>query len=99
VAIVLALQSVSVKVAALTTVFGNTNLDQVTRNARYVLELCQSQARLYRGAEHSLDERVRRRDAVHGHDGLGDLGLLPRRQGADAGVAADQLIHLSGAHR
>jgi purine nucleosidase len=50
VALIMALRSPAVRVIAITTVAGNVPLEQATRNALYVAELCNSPAPVFPGA-------------------------------------------------
>jgi purine nucleosidase len=98
VALVLALRTRSITVAAITTVAGNTDVDQCVRNARYVTELCGADVPIYRGSEAPLDPAQRQRPPVHGGDGLGDRGLRPAASSSDSGLASDRLLELAMAY-
>jgi purine nucleosidase len=98
VALVLALLTPSIAVAAITTVAGNTDVDQCVRNARYLTQICDADVPVYRGAEGPVGATGRRRPPVHGEDGLGDRGLLPAMSSPDDGVACERLIELAGAY-
>jgi inosine-uridine nucleoside N-ribohydrolase len=68
----------SVRIVAITTVFGNADVGITTRNARYLAGRFGIAAPVHRGASQPL--RIARRPSpihVHGHDGLGDAGALP----------------------
>ena len=54
VAMIMALRSPQVEVLAITTVAGNVNVLQATRNALYTAELCDSDVPVYVGAEKPL---------------------------------------------
>ncbi len=75
VAILLALASPEVEVLALTSVAGNVDVDQTTRNARRLLDLAgRPDVPVARGAAGPLVVAATYEDGhVHGHDGLGDL--------------------------
>lgn len=92
VAILMALRHPGACVEAITTVSGNTDVDQCVRNAHYVLELCGANVPIYRGADRPLIRSARAEADVHGHDGLGDLGLRPRCVTPQPGNAADELV-------
>jgi purine nucleosidase len=67
----------SVRIAAITTIFGNAEVDVTTRNARYLAGRFGLAAPVFRGASQPL--RIARRPSpihVHGRDGLGDAGAL-----------------------
>jgi purine nucleosidase len=95
VALLLALRTPTVTVGAITTVRGNTGVDQCVRNARYVIELCSAEVPVYRGAEKPLAEPDSQRYPVHGEDGVGDAGLRPIYGLPAAGAARDALVHLA----
>jgi len=92
VALIMALRSPEVDVVGITTVSGNVDIEQATRNARYTLELCDVDVPLYRGADRPLLREPRYAHAFHGHDGLGDRGFVPRDPDACDVHAVDSLI-------
>jgi purine nucleosidase len=80
VALLMALRSSSVRVLAITTVAGNVDVEQATRNALYVTELCNVATPVYKGAGKPLYRSLQVAHWFHGKDGLGDHGYpLPRR--------------------
>ena len=82
VALIMALRRPDVRVAAITTVSGNVNLDQATRNALYTVELCGSQVPVYAGAAEPLKRTHQHAHWFHGSDGLGDHNYPPPRHAA-----------------
>src|SRR5258708_12110892 len=54
VALIMALRAPDVRLAAITVVAGNVELQQATRNALYTVELCGANVPLYSGAEKPL---------------------------------------------
>lgn len=74
-ALILALRSPELRVEAVTTVGGNVDLEQTTRNALRVLQLLNPHPRpiLARGSSLSARKGVLRARSVHGKDGLGEL--------------------------
>jgi purine nucleosidase len=74
VALIMALQSEEVHVVAITTVAGNVAVEQATRNALYVAELCGASTPVYQGAGKPLARSLVIADWFHGADGLGDHG-------------------------
>ena len=75
-AILFALQSPAVEVIGITTVFGNTAIDNATANALTLVDLVGASVPVARGAEHPLVKDLREPPAfVHGADGLGEVGL------------------------
>jgi inosine-uridine nucleoside N-ribohydrolase len=73
-ALLLAHYSPHIDLVGVTTAFGNTTLEQSTRNALYIKEKFGIEAEVYRGAAEPLYYRVGDPPAfVHGKDGLGDV--------------------------
>src|SRR5580658_7232641 len=77
VALIMALRSPDVHVAAITVVAGNVPLEQATRNALYTAELCGSSVPVYSGAACPLEREHESAQWFHGRDGLGDQGYPP----------------------
>jgi purine nucleosidase len=98
IALIMALGAADVRVAAITTVAGNVNVRQATRNALYTVELCDSDVPVYAGAERPLIRPPH--DAVwfHGEDGLGDHNYPPPRRPAQKDHAADAISAIIEAH-
>jgi purine nucleosidase len=92
VAIIMALRARDVRVAAITTVAGNVDVQQSTRNALYTVELCGATVPVYAGAEKPLLRRYENATWFHGRDGLGDRGYAPARQTAERIHAVDAII-------
>jgi inosine-uridine nucleoside N-ribohydrolase len=98
VALIMALRSPEVQVVAVTTVAGNVDLQQATRNALYTLELCGSTVPVFMGAEKPLARRHVNAQWFHGYDGLGDHDYpaplrVPEKEGA-----VDAIIRMVEAH-
>jgi purine nucleosidase len=80
VALIMALRSPRIQVVAMTTVAGNVDVRQATRNALYTAQLCDSEVPVFPGAEQPLKRPHASADWFHGRDGLGDHGYpMPRR--------------------
>ena len=92
VALIMALRSPAVHVAAITTVAGNVPVDQATRNALYTAELCASDVPIYTGAAKPLLRPLETATWFHGVDGLGDHGFAPSTRTASPTHAVDALI-------
>lgn len=75
VALVMALKSPEVQVEAITVVAGNVPVDQGVQNALYTVELCGSTVPVYKGMAAPMLRPLETAQNVHGHDGLGDIGL------------------------
>jgi inosine-uridine nucleoside N-ribohydrolase len=70
VALIMALRSPQIQVLAITTVAGNVDVHQATRNAIYTAELCDSKVPVFAGAEQPLKRARVSADWFHGRDGL-----------------------------
>ena len=92
VALIMALRSREVRVAAITVVAGNVPVAQATSNALFTVELCEADVPVYSGAETPLLRKLVIADLFHGADGLGDHGYKPRKRRAEAGHGVDALI-------
>jgi purine nucleosidase len=92
VALIMALRSPEVRVAAITVVAGNVPVQQATSNALYTAELCDSDVPIYSGADRPLLRDLVTADWFHGLDGLGDHGYVPARRRAEARHAVDVII-------
>lgn len=92
VALIMALRSMEVRVAAITVVAGNVSVAQATSNALFTVELCAADVPVYSGAEAPLLRRLKTADWFHGADGLGDHGYKPARRRAEQVHAVDAMI-------
>jgi purine nucleosidase len=92
VAIIMALRATDVRVAAITTVAGNVNVQQSTRNALYTAELCGSDVPVYMGADKPLLRRNEHAMWFHGRDGLGDHNYPAPRRAPGKLHAVDAMI-------
>ena len=92
VAIIMALRAPDVRVVAITTVAGNVDVQQSTRNALYTVELCEADVPVYAGAEKPLLRRYENATWFHGRDGLGDHGYPAPRHLPGKLHAVDAII-------
>src|ERR1700738_1459137 len=92
VALIMALRSRDVRVAAITVVAGNVPVAQATSNALFTVELCGADVPVYSGAEAPLLRKLVMADWFHGADGLGDHGYKPTKRRAEARHGVDALI-------
>ncbi|HLJ70080.1 MAG TPA: nucleoside hydrolase [Roseiarcus sp.] len=92
-AILYALNRPGIKLEALTTTFGNTDIDKATANTLRILELAgRSDIPVARGPGRSLLKPfVKGADHVHGRNGLGDI-VLPEPKGKPVAEAASDLM-------
>ena len=86
VALIMALRSPLVTVAAITVVAGNVSVEQSTSNALYTAELCDSGVPIYTGATKPLVRELQMADWFHGVDGLGGHGYVPAARRAALGA-------------
>jgi purine nucleosidase len=81
VALIMALRSPDVEVVGITTVAGNVEVRQSTRNALYTAELCGVKVPVFTGKRKPLRRAHESADWFHGKDGLGDHGYpAPQRK-------------------
>jgi purine nucleosidase len=92
VALIMALRAPDVRVAAITTVAGNVDVQQATRNALYTAELCGADVPVYPGAEKPLLRAYINATWFHGSDGLGDHNYPQARRSAEKTHAMDAII-------
>jgi purine nucleosidase len=92
VALIMALRAPDVRVVAVTTVAGNVDVEQATRNALYTVELCDADVPVYRGAAKPLLRSHQNAAWFHGRDGFGDHGYPPPRRTAQGRHAVDAMI-------
>jgi len=92
VALIMALRAPDVSVVAITTVAGNVEVEQATRNALYTVELCGTSVRVYTGAEKPLQREHQSATWFHGRDGLGDHGYPVPRQKPEKLHAVDAIV-------
>jgi purine nucleosidase len=98
IALIMALRSPLVEVAAITVVAGNIGVEQATRNALYTAEVCGSEVPVYMGADKPLVRDLHSATWFHGMDGLGDHGYAPARRVAEKEPAVDAIIATARAH-
>jgi purine nucleosidase len=92
VALIMALRNPQIEVLAITTVAGNVDVQQATRNALYTAELCDSTVPVFAGAERPLKRPHVSADWFHGRDGLGDHGYPPPRRAPERQSAVDVIV-------
>ena len=99
VALIMALRSPGVAVRAITVVAGNVGLEQATRNALFVAELCSADTvPVFAGCGRPLLRPAVDASWFHGRDGLSDLGYAPARRSAEDGHAIDAIVELTRRH-
>lgn len=91
-AIMLAVESNELNILALTTVSGNSTIENTTRNARYVLNLLErNDIPIYSGSDKPLNRRLIQA-VVHGKSGL--AGIDPKNEPKLTGNASEKIIEL-----
>jgi purine nucleosidase len=98
VALIMALRSPQIQVLAITTVAGNVDVQQATRNALYTAELCDSCVPVFTGAVKPLKRAHVNAAWFHGHDGLGDHGYPAPRRAPEQQDAVDTIIETIESH-
>src|SRR5271169_3847400 len=98
VALIMALRSPQIEVLAITTVAGNVDVHQATRNALYTAELCGSDVPVFSGAENPLKRAHESADWFHGRDGLGDHNYPPPHRAPEKRSAPDAIIDTIESH-
>jgi purine nucleosidase len=92
VALLMALRHPDVRVAAITTVAGNVEIERATRNALYTVELSGTRTPVYRGAGRPLRRPLEVATFFHGEDGLGDQGYPPPGSSPADGDAVEIIV-------
>ena len=92
VALIMAMRAPDVQVVAITTIAGNVPVEQSTRNALYVVELCGAQVPVYAGADKPLLRPYQNATWFHGSDGLGEHGYPAPHRAAEPLHAVDAII-------
>ncbi len=97
VAIMMALAEPSVSVLGLTTVAGNVELKQATRNALLTAEICKSDVPVFAGADRPLVRPHEHAHWFHGKNGLGDHKYPAPKRKPEREPAIDAILRLSKA--
>jgi purine nucleosidase len=88
----MALRSPSVEVLGITTVAGNVEVEQATRNALLVVSLCGAETPIYQGSAQPLYRKLEVANWFHGKDGLGDHNYPATARTAETEHAVAALI-------
>lgn len=91
-ALMLAIKSGKFNIKAITTVAGNTTIENTTRNAKYVLDLLDSKIPIYSGEQKPL-RRELATAKIHGEQGLGEIKLTGKAELTNN--AAEKITELS----
>lgn len=95
VALIMALRVPDVIVRGITVVAGNVGLNQATRNAILVTELCGVDVPVFAGADRPLMRPAEDATWFHGRDGLGDMNYPPPRRKPETTHAVEAIIELT----
>lgn len=98
VALIMALRHPDIDVQAVTVVAGNVPLPQAVQNALYSIELCGQNTPVYAGCAKPLLRGLSTAEAVHGRDGMGDIGLPLWGRRPTAGHGVDKLRQTINSH-
>src|SRR4051794_327103 len=99
VALIMALRHPDVNVAAIAVVAGNVPVEQATRNALYVAELCgRHDVPVHAGAARPLVREPEHAHWFHGRDGLGDQNYPPPTSCCRTEHASDAIIETIRRH-
>lgn len=98
VALCMAFQHPDIDVVAITVVAGNVPLDKAVQNALYTAERCGVDVPVYAGHARPLMRDLGTAQDVHGHDGMGDIGLPLTGRVPDAGWGPDVIVETIRAH-
>lgn len=94
-AIVMALNDPAYKVVMISTVSGNVSAEQATRNVLTAVEHANSyEPPVYKGTSKMLFHELECAYEAHGTDGLGDIGLAPKRLKVQKGNGAVKIIEM-----
>lgn len=97
IAIALAASASSIELLGVTTVDGNVDIVNVTRNALTALEISgRSDVPIYRGSSKPLERDRSATGGSHGKDGLGNVGIIPHGTPPTEENAVDFLLDLVG---
>ncbi len=92
-AIAMALNDPAYEILFMTTVSGNVEVGQATINALTTIEYAETyEPPVYRGSEKMLLRNLVYAHETHGSDGMGDIGLQPKRLKASDGNAVIKII-------
>jgi len=75
-ALIMAAFDKNIELLGVTTVAGNVNAEQATKNALATLEVCDCDVLVYKGAASPLLRERYDTISVHGTDGMGDSGII-----------------------
>lgn len=98
VALIIALTHPDVDVVGIGVVAGNVPLDMAVQNALYTRDLCTSSVAVHAGEAGPIARVLETGQHVHGHDGMGDLGLELTGRAPSGIHAVDALLAAADTH-
>ncbi len=98
IALLMAFAAPDIRVEALTIVAGNCSATQAAQNALYTAEVAGIKVPVFVGAARPLLRPMKHAAEVHGHDGLGDIGLPLGGRAVTAGRGVDAIVDTILAH-
>ena len=90
--LILAASSEQIDILGITVLYGNVSLDKAAENALMTLEVCNTEAPVYIGADKPLKKERKEMVSVHGKDGMGDQDLIHPKHSAEKGDAVDFIL-------
>ena len=85
-AIAMALNDPAYEIVMISTVSGNVHVDQATINTLTTIEYADTyEPPVYKGSDKMLLKELIYAHETHGNDGMGDIGLVPKRLKAQEG--------------
>ena len=90
--LILAASSEQIDILGITVLYGNVSLDKAAENALMTLEVCNTEAPVYIGADKPLKKERKEMVSVHGKDGMGDQDLIHPKHSAEDGDAVDFIL-------
>ena len=95
VAIAMAMRSSDVEVLMISAVCGNVSMEQAVQNTLTTLEYADTYfPPVYRGCASPLLRKASLAVETHGHDGLGDLGFVPKKLKPASGNGIIEMLNL-----
>ena len=100
-AIAMALNDPAYEIVMISTVSGNVHVDQATINTLTTIEYADTyEPPVYKGSDKMLLKELIYAHETHGNDGMGDIGLVPKRLKAQEGHGVLKMLeHLRNSER
>ena len=100
-AIAMALNDPAYEIVMISTVSGNVHVDQATINTLTTIEYADTyEPPVYKGSDKMLPKELIYAHETHGNDGMGDIGLVPKRLKAQEGHGVLKMLeHLRNSEK